>query len=142
MKILQGQCEKVSTDVEDPKAIKDIAKEMAKLCQEPIGRYRNGLALAHCQVDHDDPKRFFVYQDGRVVINPVIIKKEGKCYFSEGCLSFPYGVMSKVKRYSKITVEYLNVKGKRMTNDYEDLEAFIFQHEIQHFNAKSIYDKG
>lgn len=139
MRVLPNQCKKHSQPVEDIKWALHLAKKMQKLCNEPLGKYPSALALAHCQVDHDNPLRFFVLADGQVIINPKILIGTRPIKRVEGCYSFPYRDVKKTSRFDSIGVEYTNEKGKRVEKSIEGELAHIFQHEIDHFNGKSIY---
>jgi len=81
MTILPSQTKKISKEVDVNDAdqfsdVIDLATQMTALCKEPLGNYERGaVALAHCQVDHDNPKRFFATADGRVFINPTSTQK-------------------------------------------------------------------
>ena len=139
MKILPNQCKRNSLPVEDIEAIKPLIEEMLLLCKRPIGKKTGGLALAHCQIDHDKPLQFFVFANGDVVINPKIIERNGKFKHKEGCLSYPFREDVLVDRYNEIDVEYLDINGERREEFREGINACIFQHEIDHFNGKHIY---
>lgn len=73
------------------------------------------------------------------LINPKIIKKEGTQVNEEGCLSIP-GVIIKVKRAGKVTLEALDPEGKSVKIEAEDLLACVFQHEIDHLEGSLIVD--
>lgn len=88
----------------------------------------------------------------RLVINPEIMKIEKQRYLAtstalkatrgkkskkeilEGCLSLPY-YYGPLKRADKITVKYLNEKGEKITETFEDFNAQIIMHEIDHLNG-------
>lgn len=105
---------------------------------------QNGCGLAASQVG--ELKRIFVLDCATdehplpkmVFINPVIIKKAGAFISREGCLSFP-GVYIDVKRYSQITVRYMDMKGKTQTMDASteanSLLCKAIQHEMDHLNG-------
>lgn len=139
MRVLPNQCKKHSQPVIDFKWCKQLAEEMAKLCKEPLGKYPSALALAHCQVDHDNPLRFFVLADGEVFINPKILIGTTQITRTEGCYSYPFRDVKKVKRYDRISVEFTNVKGRQIKTSVKGELAHIFQHEIDHMNGKHIY---
>ena len=142
MKILAGQCKKQSQEVKKIKKIIPIVLEMVRICGDAIGNYKfGGYALAHCQVDHTDPLRFFVMKNGLVIINPKIVHGSEESDFThyEGCLSFPYRPEKKVKRYETLDIEYTGLDGKQVKERLTGLVACIFQHEIDHFNGKAIY---
>jgi len=73
-----------------------------------------------------------------VFINPVLVKKEGAFASREGCLSFP-GIYIDVKRYSDITVRYMDLKGKSqtmsVTTHSNALLCKAIQHEMDHLNG-------
>ena len=70
------------------------------------------------------------------MINPKIIKSFDEYEAEEGCLSLA-GVR-KTKRYKKIKVEYYNNKFQKRLKVFNDFEAEIIQHEMDHFNGKII----
>ena len=69
-----------------------------------------------------------------VLINPEIIKKEGKQTGEEGCLSIP-GFREPVSRAKKVIVRARNAKGESFEIEGTDLLARAFQHEIDHLNG-------
>ena len=105
---------------------------------------QNGCGLAASQVG--ELKRIFVLDCATdeqplpkmVFINPVIIKKSGAFISREGCLSFP-GVYIDVKRYSRITVRYMDMKGKTQimeaSTESNSLLCKAIQHEMDHLNG-------
>lgn len=145
MTILPSQTKKISQEVnvKDQDQFNDVlnlAVQMAMLCKAPLGNYEKGaVALAHCQVDHDNPKRFFVTTDGRVFINPKILSKQDSFTHIEGCMSYPFRGAKGVKRYQTIQVEYTNEKQEKIIREVTDKMACVFQHEIAHMNGISIY---
>lgn len=77
----------------------------------------------------------------RVVVNPRIVSYHGKQTSKwEGCLSF-MKVFGKVPRYSKVTVEYLTLDGKMVTETVGGLVGHIFQHEIDHVDGIRFIDR-
>lgn len=116
--------------------IRRLLDEMLFLMQE-----FKGVGLAANQVGLD--LSLVVMENGEDVIklvNPKIIKKDGRMNFLEGCLSFP-GIELKVKRAKKVWVSSLNENGEVMEYEAEGLLAVIFQHEIDHINGISFIDK-
>jgi peptide deformylase len=69
-----------------------------------------------------------------VLINPEVIKKEGKQTGEEGCLSIPT-FREPVTRARKAIVRAQNVKGEWFEIEGEELLARAFQHEIDHLNG-------
>jgi peptide deformylase len=74
-----------------------------------------------------------------VLINPVIVEKEGVETDTEMCLSVPETSVD-VDRASRILVTGIDLKGKEVRMDVEGYLARIFQHEIDHLDGKVILD--
>ena len=69
------------------------------------------------------------------LINPEIVKYEGKLVEDyEGCLSVK-DVYGKVPRYSKIRVKAINTDGQEVRFKAEGFLARVIQHEIDHTNG-------
>lgn len=87
--------------------------------------------------------RVLIYkEDGKVksIINPKILKREGKITFEEGCLSIP-GVYGDVERAERIVVEGSSKTGKKVKFTKEGLSAVIIQHEIDHLDGILFIDR-
>ncbi len=75
-----------------------------------------------------------------IMVNPVIVYKEGEMDSLEGCLSFP-DVFFKVKRASKIVFKFQDLTGKEFRMEAaEDLFCRCVQHEIDHLNGRLFID--
>jgi peptide deformylase len=70
-----------------------------------------------------------------VLINPVIINKEGRQRSSEGCLSIPE-FREDVTRAKTVTVRAQDLNGKFFEHTGEELLARALQHETDHLNGK------
>ncbi|HUO13814.1 MAG TPA: peptide deformylase [Verrucomicrobiae bacterium] len=70
-----------------------------------------------------------------VLINPEIIKTEGKHTQSEGCLSIP-DFRENVSRPNRVTVRAQDVHGKTFEKTGEELLARALLHETDHLNGK------
>ncbi len=70
-----------------------------------------------------------------VLINPVIVRKNGETTYEEGCLSVP-GIYDSVTRAETITVEALDTSGQSFSLDADGLLAICIQHELDHLNGK------
>jgi peptide deformylase len=69
-----------------------------------------------------------------VLINPEVIRKEGKQTGEEGCLSIP-GFREDVTRAKRAVVRAANAQGETIEVAGEDLLARAMQHEIDHLNG-------
>ncbi len=70
-----------------------------------------------------------------VLINPRIVKIEGRQQGEEGCLSIP-GFREQVKRGKRVTVRAQNVLGEWFEMTGEDLLARAFLHETDHLMGR------
>ncbi len=105
----------------------------------------DGIGLAANQIGLN--KRIFVVDISHteecdspmVFINGHIIKGNGSCVDSEGCLSLPE-VRINVERFSSITYEYLDHNLKSRTKEFNGFLATVIQHENDHLDGKLITD--
>jgi len=74
-------------------------------------------------------------EDKLVLINPKIVKVDGKQEGEEGCLSIP-GFREQVKRGRCVTIRAQNAKGEVFEQTGEDLLARAFLHETDHLYGK------
>ncbi|MCE9632616.1 MAG: peptide deformylase [Methylophilales bacterium] len=98
-----------------------------------------GIGLAATQVDeHQQVIVMDISEDKsklQVFINPRILQADGMQEFEEGCLSVP-GIFEIVKRPEKITVEALDIEGKKFKLNADGLLAVCIQHEMDHLKGK------
>jgi len=78
-------------------------------------------------------------EDKLVLINPVILEREGSLYEEEGCLSLPE-ITEKVKRAGWVKVRAQNAKGEFFEVEGEELLARALQHEIDHLHGVLFID--
>jgi peptide deformylase len=102
-----------------------------------------GIGLAATQVDVH--RRLLVADvsgeraDPQVLINPLILEKDGSMVTEEGCLSVP-GFYEEVERAEHIRVRYLDRDGKEVEREFEEMLAVCVQHEIDHLDGKLFVD--
>ena len=121
------------------------ANEGVGLAAPQIGVSKRVLVL-----DVDYPSKRYIDEQTKkevasynplVLINPVIIQKDGQIISKEGCLSFP-NVFFDVIRFKKIIVKYQDLLGKeRKLSSDGDLLCRCIQHEIDHLDGKLFIDK-
>lgn len=103
-------------------------------------RYFRGIGLAAPQVGIG--KQLIVADVGDnhiMLINPYIVKIEGKDSMSEGCLSIPEFTWE-VERSYAVVVRGLDGNGVKKEIKAEGLLARVLQHEIDHLYGKLIID--
>ena len=75
-----------------------------------------------------------------VLINPVILKRDGKAVAQEGCLSVP-GVFANVKRAEHVVVRATLPNGETVEFEADGLPARLWQHEIDHLDGALFVDR-
>ena len=120
---------------------KELIKEMTDLMRES-----KGLGIAAPQIGVSEKIVVIEIEENpnypnliklplTVMINPKVtpIGKE-KIDGYEGCLSVPE-IRGVVARYKKISVEYTDENGERYIKEFEDLQARVVQHEVDHLDG-------
>lgn len=134
-------------EVEDHDRVRKEAEILFALCNTKFGIYKSALAMSHPQIDDQDPLRFFVICTSQAIINPVMVRQtQHQVDSNEGCFSFPDKLPIIVPRSSKITVRcrvlmypYNGELGPEIEAECTGKDAFIFQHEMDHFEGKYIH---
>ena len=138
--------------VEDIPRVVETSQALYLLCYEPNGLYARAFAMHHSQIDDKDPLDFFVTQDKRIIINPVIVThSEYTKDHKEACMTFGHLPPVTVQRWQKIVVRYVTVMtdpedekkfvfSGSIKADLSGPDAFMFQHEMDHGQAKYIYE--
>jgi peptide deformylase len=114
----------------------ELVKAMSKLMVLHNGI---GLAAPQCGI----AKRIFVMGNSDhlvACINPEIISGSERVREQEGCLSFP-DLWMYVERYKDISVEYYNVAGEKVQQEFNGLMARVYQHELDHLNSICFDDR-
>ena len=78
-------------------------------------------------------------EDKIVLINPVIVDRDGSQYEEEGCLSFPE-IREKVKRAAWVRVRAQDEHGEFFEVEGEELLSRALQHEIDHLHGTLFID--
>lgn len=104
-------------------------------------REERGIGLAANQIGVT--RRVAVVQLGEndpiVLIDPVIIEKEGTVRGEEGCLSIPE-IFADVERAASVTVETTTLDNQRRRLEATDLTSRAIQHEIDHLDGVLFLD--
>lgn len=128
-----------SIDVQFP-----LDKELIKYIADmyPAMETYGGIGLSAIQLNK--PLNLFILSiDGmrQTIINPVIIESsEEHSYNKEGCLSIP-GLWTHIRRPEIIKVQFVDEQGEQHTKNYSGLWARAFQHEYDHLNGLTMFDR-
>jgi len=128
--------------------IREITPEIRALAHDMVEAMyaRRGVGLAAPQLG--DLRRLIVVDtsspeernDLKILINPVIIHREGIAEEEEGCLSV-VSFLAKVKRAAKVVVNALDLDGNAVELPGEGLLAICLQHEIDHLDGILFLDR-
>lgn len=74
------------------------------------------------------------YNEARVLINPVVTKREGLTEYWEACASC-LDNCGRVLRPYKIYLEYYDINGEKYSEIFESFEATVLSHELDHLDG-------
>ena len=101
----------------------------------------NGLALAAPQIGVQ--KQVVVWdmeEEPLAIFNPEIIESDGEWLYDEGCLSIP-GLYVEMLRPKLVLVRGVDIEGNVIEIEADELEARMFQHEIDHLQGVLMFDR-
>lgn len=131
--VLRQETERVTSFTPELRRLADDmfdTMEAAKgvgLAAQQVGR------LERLTVVHVEDERF-------ALVNPEIIRREGKLRWEEGCLSIPE-VFAEVDRSAEVTVRAQDLDGQIIEVTGTELLAVCLQHEIDHLHGKLFLDR-
>jgi len=74
------------------------------------------------------------YNESRVLINPVILKREGLTEYWESCVSC-LDNCGLVYRPYRIKIRYYDMKGQKHLDFFEGFESTVLSHELDHLDG-------
>ena len=101
----------------------------------------NGLALAAPQIGVQ--KQVVVWdfgEDPKTIFNPEIVESDGEWVYEEGCLSIP-GLYVEIVRPKTVLVRGVDLDGNVGEWEADEIEARMFQHELDHLNGVLMFDR-
>ena len=128
--------------------VESIDEDIVRLAEDMVATVHAapGVGLAAPQVGAS--KRLIVVdlsvgerpEDLMVLVNPEIVREEGKIICEEGCLSVP-DIQEKVARPARVTVKGRDLTDREKVIEAEDLLARVFCHEVDHLDGRLFIDK-
>ena len=139
-KILAGKAREVRDD-EFGLELETLAADMVETMYDAPG-----VGLAAPQVS--DPRRIVVIDSGEEpgsgllkMVNPQITERSKETIlWAETCLSVP-DMEVKVRRNKRITVTWRNPDGSPQEQEFQNFEAVIVQHELDHLLGTVLLDR-
>lgn len=141
---LKKTCEKVSIDEGEKIAVKLFDELVKSKIGVGLAANQIGINKRVCIVNVKTSEKY----DPIYLINPKIIEKSNeKISYVETCLSFPKQKV-RTERHIQVLVKADNLKGKLQfgpepdeINDLDLLESIVVQHEIDHLNGLTMFDR-
>ena len=120
-----------------------VTAEIQRLVEDMLTTLQaaNGLGLAAPQVG--ESLRLLVAKvEARtvVLVDPELIRAEGKEIATEACLSIP-GVVAEVRRSAVVTIRGKNRRGRKVTIVADKLLGRVLQHELDHLDGILFLDR-
>lgn len=104
----------------------------------------DGIGIAAPQVGH--AVQVFVANPGQrrgqelVVVNPVLVRAEGRAAMVEGCLSVPK-IWERVHRAAAVHMTGHDLFGQPLVIQADGLLAVVVQHELDHLQGRLFVDR-
>lgn len=142
--ILKAKAQKI-----DP-SYKDLSKLVSDMWDTM--QFAKGVGLAAPQIGLSirlfvvDSKSYYENENAakgirKAFVNPTILTETGSEWsFEEGCLSIPK-INADVHRKPVITINYYDENFNEFTEEYDDLNARIIQHEYDHIEGTLFIDR-
>lgn len=123
--------------------VSDIDGALVRLADDMIDTMYEapGIGLAAPQVGVQ--KRLFVWDMGegpRVIVNPEIVESDGEWLYEEACLSVP-GLSWEIVRPKTVHLVGRDLDGNETSFEADELEARLFQHEIDHLDGTLLIER-
>ena len=115
---------------------------IAQTLLERLARTKDAIGLAANQIGIDAVVCVIKVSRPIILINPEIVGRFKKSYYQESCLSFP-GDYVITERWMDIVVKTDNHKNHLFFSfDKSALECVCVQHEIDHLNGITMFDRA
>jgi peptide deformylase len=124
--------------------VADIDGKIVRIVEEMFDTLYDsdsGIGLAAPQVGIQ--RQIFVWDMDdapMVVLNPVIVESDGEWVYDEGCLSIP-GLYVEMTRPKTVLMKGIDMNGNDVAIEADELEARLFQHELDHLNGVLMFDR-
>lgn len=139
-----------SVDIDADKDLKDNIKTLEQYCMEnevmamaavQLGIPKRLVYLKNTNLDiinkiqtDSTTKEEDNYNEARVLINPVILNREGLTEYWEACASC-LDNCGRVYRPYKIDLEYYDIEGQKHIEVFEGFESTVLSHELDHLDG-------
>jgi len=125
-------------------AVTDIDGKIVRIVEEMFDTLYDsdsGIGLAAPQVGIQ--RQLFVWDrddEPMGILNPTIAESDGEWVYEEGCLSIP-GLYVEMTRPKTVLMKGIDMNGNEISLEADELEARLFQHELDHLNGVLMFDR-
>ncbi|HEU5301458.1 MAG TPA: peptide deformylase [Acidimicrobiia bacterium] len=123
--------------------VEELDGDLVTLSQRMVETMYEALGVGLAAPQVGVLKRLYTYDVGdgpAVLVNPEIVDATGEWTYDEGCLSVP-GVHVEIVRPKVITVQGLDLDGKEVVLEGDELMGRLIQHEIDHLDGVLLLDR-
>jgi peptide deformylase len=125
------------------KEVEELDGDLARLVDAMYDTMHDALGLGLAAPQVGVLKRLYTYDLGdgpAVIVNPEIVEASGEWAYEEGCLSVP-GLHFEIVRPKLVTVRGLDLDGREVVFEGDELMGRLIQHEIDHLDGTLLLDR-
>jgi peptide deformylase len=123
--------------------VDELDGDLARLAETMVATMYEAMGLGLAAPQVGVLKRMYTYDVGdgpAVLINPQIVDSYGEWSYDEGCLSVP-DVHVEIVRPKVVTVQGIDIDGKEVVFEGDELMGRLIQHEIDHLDGVLMLDR-
>ena len=123
--------------------VEELDGDLARLAETMVATMYEAIGLGLAAPQVGVLKRMYTYDVGdgpAVLINPQIVDSHGEWTYDEGCLSIP-DVHVEIVRPKVVTVQGIDLDGKEVVLEGDELMGRLIQHEIDHLDGVLMLDR-
>jgi peptide deformylase len=123
--------------------VEELDGDLARLASTMIDTMYEAIGLGLAAPQVGVLKRMYTYDVGdgpAVLINPQIVDSHGEWTYDEGCLSIP-DLHVEIVRPKVVTVQGVDLDGKEVVFEGDELMGRLIQHEIDHLDGVLMLDR-
>ena len=123
--------------------VEELDGDLARLAETMVATMYEAIGLGLAAPQVGVLKRMYTYDVGdgpAVLVNPQIVDSHGEWTYDEGCLSIP-DVHVEIVRPKVVTVQGVDLDGKEVVLEGDELMGRLIQHEIDHLDGVLMLDR-
>ena len=123
--------------------VEELDGDLARLAETMVATMYEAIGLGLAAPQVGVLKRMYTYDVGdgpAVLVNPQIVDSHGEWTYDEGCLSIP-DVHVEIVRPKVVTVQGIDLDGKEVVLEGDELMGRLIQHEIDHLDGVLMLDR-